>query len=251
MAYDVAIGWDNRADTALITGGQQALPISNLQTPDIREIWRGVAVSTAIVVDFGSETQLGGVALINSNATSSDTWHIRASITDPTGAAGEVYNEVLPTGDMTYKLLIHFIDPQVSARYLRINLNQSEAPEAGRLFAGPVWFPTRAFSYGWRPLWRDESRRSTSLGQAVYIDRKIRRRGFGFTLNGITEDEADNQVHELSRINGMSRDVLVCRNLQAGNLGKNTIWGLLDQMPSYPQDHPDFYSAEFELLERI
>jgi hypothetical protein len=100
-------------------------------------------------------------------------------------------------------------------------------------------------------LWRDSSRRSESLGQTIHIDRRLRQRGFGFSLRGITEAEADDQVHELNRVSGTSRDVLVCRNLQASNLGKVTLWGMLEQVVAYPQTHPDFFEAEFEIWERL
>lgn len=255
MAYEVAIGWDNRIDTAVLTTTNQVatLPIGNLRTADVREIWRASDNTVAIRADFGSPILWGGTALVRSNAITSDTVRFGLSTEDPTGLTRDAYDsDTIPASvDPAFGMLVHFPLSPVVGQHLRIDLIQASPPEAGRWFAGPVWFPTRAFAYGWRPLWRDESRHSVSLGQSIHIDRKLRQRGFGFTLRGITEIEADEQVHEINRVAGTSRDILVCRNLAASNLGKATIWGMLAQPIAYPQEHPDFYAPEIELHERI
>jgi hypothetical protein len=255
MAYDVAIGWDNRIDTSILTATNQepTLTVTNLQTPDVREVWRATGTSVAIRADFGSSIPWGGTALIRSNAKTGDTMRVGLSTSDATGLARDAYDTgtISAGADPIYGMLVHFPSTPKTGRHLRIDLTQSVPPEAGRWFAGPVWFTSRAFAYGWQPLWRDPSRRTESLGQAIFIDRRYRQRGMRFSLVGLTEAEADNQVHELSRVNGISRDILICRNLQASNLGKATIWGLLEQIASSRQDHPDFFTAEFEHYERI
>jgi len=256
MANEVAIGWDNRIDTATLSssGGNNALNIENLKTHDVRELWTAEDATTVIKADFGSLIAWGGVALINTNAVPADTMRVRLSTVDPLGTAGDAYDSgTIGQGvDVALRMVVHFPPtwPR-TGRYLRVDLTQASPPEIGRAFSGPVWFPTRAFSYGWRPLWRDASRRSESLGQVIHIDRKIRQRGFGFILRGITESEAGEQVHEINRICGTSRDVLVCRDISNGNLGKVTMWGLLEQPVAYPQEHPDHFVTEFELYERI
>jgi hypothetical protein len=236
-----------------VTNQVATLQVTNLQTADVRELWRAAANTVAIRADFGDQLLFGGTALVRSNAVAGDTVRVGLSTSDATGLERDAYDSgIIPAGvDPAYGMLVHFPAVPVVGRHLRIDLTQTSPPEAGRWFAGPVWFPSQAFSYGWRPLWRDSSRRSESLGQAIYIHRKIRQRGFSFRLNGITELEADDELHELNRLNGTSRDILVCRNLQASNLSKNTLWGLCDTTPSAVQEHPDFYAADFEIYERI
>ena len=255
MAYEVAIGWDNRIDTAMLTAdtGPNQLTIARLKTSDVREVWQAHTSSPALKADFGSQITWGGTALIRSNAIPGDMVRIRLSTEDPLGTAGDAYDSGdIPAGvDPVFGVLAHFPLNATVGRYLRIDLEQAELPEAGRWFAGPVWYPSVSFAYGWRPLWRDPSRRSESLGQTIHIDRRLRPRGFGFSLRGITEAEADDQVHEINRVSGTSQDILVCRNLQASNLGKVTLWGMLEQVVSYPQPHPDFFEAEFEVWERL
>jgi hypothetical protein len=255
MAYDIAIGYDNRIDSALViaTNETSTLQAANLKTHDVREIWRAGSGTTSLIADFGAPILWGGTALMRSNALPTDSVRVGLSTTDASGLARDAYDSgMINAGvDPAFGVLTHFPLASANGRYLRIDLVQGELPEAGRWFAGPVWFPSVAFAYGWRPLWRDSSRRTESLGQTTHIDRKFRQRGFGFTLRGITEAEADDQVHEINRVAGTSRDILVCRNLSAPNLSKSTIWGLLEQVVSYPQTHPDFFEAEFELWERL
>lgn len=255
MAYEAAIGWDNRIDTAILTTTNQVatLQVTNLQTPDVREIFRASSNTVAIRADFGSSVLWGGTALIKSNAVSGDTMRIGLSTTDATGLARDAYDSgTIPAGvDPAFGMLVHFPATPAVGRHLRIDLTQASPPEAGRWFAGPVWRPSRQFAYGWEPPWRDSSRHSESLGQVIFIDRKLRQRGMRFTLRGITEDEAEDEVAEINRICGTSRDVLVCRNRSASSLGKVTIWGLLARTIEYPQTNPDFFEAEFELYERL
>jgi hypothetical protein len=255
MAYEAAIGWDNRIDSAILTVTNQieTLQVANLKTTDVRQVWRAAANTVAIRADFGSSVLWGGTALMRSNAVPGDTVRIGLSTTDATGLARDAYDSgTIAAGvNPAFGMLVHFSATPATGRHLRIDLTQSSPPEAGRWFAGPVWRPSRQFSYGWEPLWRDASRESESLGQNVYIDRKMRQRGMRFTLNGITEDEAEQQTHEIDRICGTSRDLMICRNMSASDIGMATIWGRLARPVAYPQPYPDFFAAEFEIYERL
>lgn len=255
MAYNVAVGWDNRVDAGLLTADTAANEedIERLQTTDIRAVWRAADTSPAIKLDFGHQIPWGGVALINSNASSSDTWQIRLSTSDPNGVAGDAYNSgVIATGiDATYSMLVHIVASEKTGRFLRVDLFQAAIPEVGRLFAGPVWLPSRAFAYGWQPLAEDPSRRSESLGQVEHIDRKFRRRGFRFHLRGVSELEYETQIEDINRTCGTSRDILVVRNLSSSNLGRDSIWGLIRKPIESPQEHPDFFDPEIEVWARV
>ena len=60
----------------------------------------------------------------------------------------------------------------------------------------------------------------------------------------------------MNRLRGIGRDILVCRDASSSNLGKATIWGLLEEPAR--QTHmartgagQDLYEVEFELFERL
>lgn len=246
----------NLVDTGTVSASSAVatLPPSNVQEEDIQSIWR--ATSTAaqwLLVDLGATSTIGVVALINTSLGMADAVRVRVSTSDVTGAAGDAYDSgsFAASVDSTYAMLVHFIEVAVSGRYVRVDLGQSSVPEVGRWFVGRTWTPSRHFSFGWEPVWRDWSRKTYSLGQNEFIDERGRQRGFRFRLFGLTATEADDEVEMLNRLNGTSRDVLVCRDKEASNLGKVTVWGTMEDMVSYPQRHPDFYDAEFVVWNRL
>ena len=172
------------------------------------------------------------MALINSNLFTPSTFHVRISTSDPTGLDEDAYSaeDILAIPSPVYNTFVHFIEPQVVGRYVRITHNDpTTPPEAGRLVIGEIWAPTRDMRYGFEPLWRDHSIRTRSLGGNEFIDVRPRQRGYRFTILGLTELEAQEQVDRLNRLRGVGRDILICRNRDSDDLGRDTIWGLLEQ----------------------
>ena len=134
-------------------------------------------------------------------------------------------------------------------RYVRIDLSQSQRPEAGRLVIGRTWQPSYDMQFGREPLSRDPSHKTFSLGRNVFNNRLPPERGERFSLRGLTLDEAENEIEAINRVRGNSQDVLVCRNINAQNIGQVTIWGLLEQPVSSSQREEGF-SAEIEVWAR-
>ena len=166
----------NVADAGILTASSSVvnLPPDRMQVEDINDVWRATTPAAWVLCDLGAATDICVMAMINSNATASaDSFQVRISNSDPSGAAGEVYDSgvVLSNTDAVYRRIVHFIEPVAVGRYLRVDLNQAENPEAGRFVAGRTWNPSRNFSFGWESTWRDWSRRSRSLGQTLFIDR--------------------------------------------------------------------------------
>lgn len=250
----------NHADAALITAGAGAvgtLPLSNLQDDDIQALWRSTGSGgDALIVDLGSEVEIGVAALININMRSADVAHVRISNTDPTGQAGEIYNSGASiTGvDPVWRKLVHFIEPSVIGRYMRIGITMSQLPvEAGRLVVGPTWSPSRDMSFGRERLWRDFSTRSRSVGGMEFVDVKPRQRGWRAAIRGLTETEARQQVDELNRRRGIGRDVLLCVDKDSDNLGRDTVWGLLEEPIRQRQwsEARDMHEIEIEIWDRV
>lgn len=251
---------DNWADTAIISGvaSLNSLPLSNLKDDDIQKIWRSAQNETsapqqAVIADLGAQRDIGVAALINSNAFSPWTFHVRISTSDPTGLDASAYEALNIPGipDASYNKFIHFIEPSVTGRYVRITHNVTlGVPEAGRLVICPVWSPSRNMRFGREKLWRDFSTKTQSLGGNEFVDVRPRQWGWRFTLFGLTEAEAQQQVDELNRLRGIGRDILVCIDKDSSNLGRDTVWGLLEQPATQRQDHHNFYVVEFEVWNR-
>ena len=67
----------------------------------------------------------------------------------------------------------------------------------------------------------------------------------------MTDTEAHEELEFINRLAGTSRDILVCRDLNAANLGEVTIWGVLDESINYPQTDPNQYRAELTVWDRL
>ena len=246
----------NWADSAVVTatsGAVSSLPASHLLDDDIKKIWRsgGTAPSDTLIIDLAAQREIGAVALINTNMTSGDTIYVRVSNSDPTGIAGEVYSSgTFASGvDPAYAKFVHFIEPAVFGRYIRIAMFIPD-PEAGRLVVCPVWAPSRDRRPGAELLWEDPSVVSFSIGGNEFVDQRQTRRGHRFQLKAVTELEALEQVTELNRLRGTARDILVCLNKDTSNFGRDTLWGRMAQPARMSQNMQNFYTVEFEVWDR-
>lgn len=257
MVNPLRIGYLNRADSpGILTASteQTNLPVTNLQTKDVRQLWRSTASPAYVIADLGQSLAVHCVALMQCNLAAASTYRVRISTTDPTAVANLVHDSgtVVSGINSAYPKLVHIIDVAATGRYVRVDLTQaSPLPEAGRLFIGRFWSPSHNMAYDWSLASRDASRRTPSIGQAIFIDEKERQRGFQFQLNGLTVSEAFDELEEINRIAGTKRDILVCRDRDASDLGAATIWGLLEQPIAYRQTSPNLFGAEAEIWERI
>jgi hypothetical protein len=250
---------ENWADSSVITTGATAvgsLPAANLKTDDIRQLWRSTSLSgDAVIVDLSAQRLIGVVALINTSVDADDTIHVEISTSDPTGQDGSAYdsgvfdagvNPVFP-----FNKFVHFIEPAVTGRYIRIGAATTSPMQAGRLVVAPTWAPTRDMRYGFEPIWRDFSIRTRSLGGNEFVDVRPRQRGWRFSILGLTEAEAQQQIDSLNRLRGVGRDILVCRDKDSDQLGQDTIWGLLEQPVVQRKLEPGHYEIEAELYDRV
>lgn len=260
MTVNLRIGGQNWSDFGVVTASSAVatLPADRVQTEDIAEVWRAAINPAGLVVDLGATRTFGAVALIGSNAIANDTWQVRASITDPTATPGEVYDSgvIAMGGDLRYGRIAHFIEPAVSARYVRVDLDQASMPEAGRLVVCRTWTPSHHFSFGFEMLARDWSVRTYSLGLNAHTDLKPRHEGLRFALRAITETEVEDEIRELNRIMGTSIDLLVCRDITATSLPAKLYWGQMEQ--SIRTSHlmklgagSSVFQAEFEIWNRL
>lgn len=256
MAGDLRIGYLNRVDSpgvVVANTEHTLLPASNLQTPDIRELWRANSTSAALTVDFGQVFTIEVIALLRTNLSGSDTIQVRMSQTDPAALTSLSYDSgiLTPGIDTVYRKFVHFAPPGTLARYLRVTLVQVSSCEAGRLIAMRHWAPSRNMSYGWEVTWRDPSRRTMSLGQATFIDEREAQRGLRLKFIGLDPEEGQDEMGEINRQKGTSQDILVCLNHASTELGEDTFWGLLEKPIDYPQPRPLSIDGDLEMWERL
>lgn len=261
MTNPVRICRQNDSDDPAIASSGSAfssLPASHVKDDDIQKIWRATSNTDHLIVDTGISSVLGVAALINTSQRVSDAVRVRASLIDSSVLSNLTYDSGnIESGvDPKWRKFVHFPDIEVPYRYVRFDFTQVDLPQVGRVVVGPVWLPSKDMSFGWERLWRDLSIRDISLGGNTFVDIRPRQRGYRFTIKGLTEEEAEDQIDELNRLRGVGRDILVCRDMLSDNLGRDTIWGLLEepvgQIHSFKTgDGGQFYEVRFEVYERI
>lgn len=255
----IAIGYRDRVAGSALTAGSAlvTLPAANLGTAQLRKVWRsgpGVT-STYILADLGAAVAIGGVALMGCNLTAVATWRVRLSTADATGAAGDAHDSTtIGAGvDPDYRMAVLLLAAAATGRYLRVDLTDASLSylEAGVLWAGTVWKPERNYRFGAQLPYRDHSKRFPGDDGQVWILRGSLQRGVAFTLPAVLHSERDADGLAMLRHNGLHRDVLVVTDPDASNLGRASVYGLLDELPAYENTSPDRNSASFRVMERL
>lgn len=279
----------NRVDalySAVVTAGNTliSLPPANLQDRQISKVARlntTVAANTWWQVDFSTTRVIDIVALINHNLSQSATWRVRLSAASdmsspvydsgtvaawaPVGGYGSLPWGVFSWGDDVQPFELAFYNASsfavcpstVSARYLRVDLtdttNSAGYLQAGRLVAGPAWFPSLNMMFGWSIGWIDESTVDRSLGGQVYIDEKPRYRVVRFSMASLAEEEALAQGFDfLQRRKGVAGDVLMIPQPGRSDLFLHeAIYGRMRSLGPVVGPSPFVRSIDFEIEETL
>jgi hypothetical protein len=279
----------NRVDAlygGVVTAGDTlvSLPPANLQDRQISKVARlntVVAANTWWQVDFSTTRVIDIVALIAHNLTQAATWRVRLSAASdmsspvydsgtvsawsPVGGYGSLPWGVFSWGDDVQPYELAFYNASsfavcpatVNARYLRVDLtdtaNSAGYLQAGRLVAGPAWFPSLNMLYGWSVQWVDESTADRSLGGQVYIDEKPRYRVIRFSLASLPEEEALAQGFDfLMRRKGVAGDVLLLPQPGRTDLFLHeAIYGRMRSLAPVVGSTPFVRSMDFEIEETL
>lgn len=221
--------------------GTGPLPVSNLKTQLVSEVWRSLSDDPAWTwfrADFGVARLIDVVALINHNITSAGKWRVRLSndhnFSTTTYDSGLIdawpsiggygalpwgvfqWGDIISTQDAAYfKISSYCILPEnITGRYLRIDISDANNPagyiQAGRCWAAPAWRPSLDMQYGWSIGWVDPSEVSKSRGGQASIKVLPKYRVLSFELADIPEAEMyPNAFDYIDRRKGISGDILV------------------------------------------
>jgi hypothetical protein len=233
-----AIGYRDRIAAATVTASSQlsTLPATHLQHPHVSRVWRtGAAVTSAsILADFGASYSTGWTAVAGLNLSATGTVRVRFSTVDATGAAGDAYDSgvISPGGvDPAYRLFAHLIPGSPTGRYLRLDISDATLGyiEAGRWWAGRLLQSERSsYEYGFRTLTRDLGARSVAETGQVWVEERGKQRGFQMTFPSFSQDDYEAHLEILQRLHGMGDDMMVMRDPDASNLGRETIVGTIE-----------------------
>ena len=233
---------DNLADRATLSASSSAplTPPSILQNPHIARKTRfGAVTGQHVVADFGSPVALDTAAMFGLNLSATGTARVRASLADSSGISGDAYDSGDLTGevDPAYGALINLAAAPYTARYLRIDLSDAslDVLEAGRLVAGARTMTSINYAFGWTRRWIDRSRRTESRGGQTYVDADNGYRTASVVFEALNEDERNGIIEQMDRVNGARLDILLILKSDSDNLGRDSIWGLVDEVSEVTQ----------------
>lgn len=253
------IAWVNHFDTASIEAGTNVpnLAPQHLKEPQLGIKWFTTTGSNSdyILSDFGSAKEVRCVAVLGTNFTSAATIRVRGSNTDNTAQDGGIVDTgvVSSVTKTNYGSIYYTLDADYTARYWRVDLADSTVNNlrVGRLFIGPAWTPTKSMLFGWSIAHNDASRRTRSLGGALYVDESFRTRTLDFTLSFLSQTEMYTNPFEMMRANGLAHDILVIPEESGAFIPEMSIWGTLAS--AFPLIHQTYqvYRQRYRVEERI
>jgi hypothetical protein len=260
-----AIVYDNLADAGTVTASSwiAAAPPTMLQNAHTTRRWQGRNGSTEyILLVFGAQQEIDTIGLFKcaklvsgtqSPMTAAATCRVRVSSVDITGVAGDVYDSSAQSIDEAYAALIALLPAVRAAIAVRIDLTETgaEALQAGRLVVGLRNSFDWNFTYGWSFGFSDLSRLKRSAGGQTFVDRDDRFRIMSVQFEMLNAVERYSFVQETDRLNGISQDVLFITDPASTNLGRDTVWGLMQDMNPPTQPYFELFNKQYQVQERL
>lgn len=254
------LSWVNRLDTAdLATDSEVAtLPVTNIRHPYLSRQWRTAAGVTAayFVADLNVPMACDVLALTGTNLTGAATLRIRASDSDPSAAAGDLFDSGVfnPNVKAAYRAAYVAFE-SATARYWRVEIADATVAAAelrvGRAWLGPAWTPSANREYGWGKQFNDTSRRTSSRTGAQFVDVGARVRTVQFSLAFMDATEMHTNAWEMARVSGVSQDVLVIVEPGDTYVAENSILGLVDRVDSLVQESMRVFRMRYSITERV
>lgn len=236
-----ALAWDDllRREGVTITASsaRPAFPAPNVAAAQPSEVWRTATGTTSayILADLGASRATAAVFAGNGNFSPSATWRIRISTADATGAAGNA----LDTGSVAMgfsavaRRTFRLIGP-ASGRYVRIDFSDASLDflELGSLAVmGSVVRPTFGPSPDVGLLHRDFSIVRGGPDGQQRVRRGSRQEGIVIALPALTVTELVEAGLPLVRYAGVSDEIVLCLDPAATDVGTQTFYGLLEEVP--------------------
>lgn len=239
-SFNIAAAGTNIALTATLTASSEAagMLVTKLQQEDTKRNWRtGATTSATISIDLGIVQSFDTIGLVNTNLLADGTYRVRASVADPTGATN-VWDTGTITGgvDPNYKdLIVLKSTPVTTARYLVINLSQPTVAtyiEAGFLFIGLRTQFDYNYSWGDGRTRVDPSIFAKTKGGQTKIKIRPPFWQWDIPMGWITEVQKNGVLEQINLLNGRRLPVLFIMNPASTNLGRDSIFGLIQE--SFP-----------------
>lgn len=236
---NIAAAWTNIALNATLTASSEAaaMLVAKLQQEDTKRNWRTGAATTAwVLATFSANQSCDTIALFNTNLSAAGIVRVRLSSVDATGAAGDIYDSnsgaIAGQVDPNYKDAIVLATSVKSGwKYLRIDLTDTSLTyiEAGFLFAGTRTQFVFNYNHGAQITRVDPSIQKKTKGGQTKLMRRPQFRRFDLPIDFITEVQRWSVHEQIDLLNGISLPALFILNPSSTNLGRDSIFGLIQE----------------------
>lgn len=254
-----ALAFSNLGDSATPTSGtaNASTPVTNVQTQHIANKWRSTTATDFLQLAWASDQTIDTLMLAGLGSTFTAAGSVRLRLFNSGG--GTLYDSTVQTGivDPNYGYAIHLLTAGsfTTVRFAKWDfVSTGSFVEVGRAFAGVRTQFTYNFAPGASRLWMANTKKTKSRGGQTYVDRSTgKARVEDFTLGWIPEAERWSLHEALDIANGDHTDVLFVKDVASTNLGRDSIWGLCDQISPVTQPFNDgtLYSRSYRLEERL
>lgn len=148
---------------------------------------------------------------------------------------------------------LYLFPAALSARYCRIDVSDASLSyiDIGRAYVGPLWTPSRNFSYGAGTGFMDLSTKTRSVGGQVHTQQRPRPRRFSLAFNFMTEADAFASALELDRLAGITGDCLVIQNAAGAYLPQTWMWGQVAGMTDVNRPSFNLFAKSYQFEERL
>lgn len=217
--------WIDAASVAA-SSEEGLLTADHVQTTRPDQVWRATgATAEYLTWDFGEDVIVEALALVAHNLSASATLRLRlgtseANVTAAPGFDSGVVSAWPTSGkpdDLDWQAYFSLVlaDNSTGYRYGRVDIadpsNADGYVQAGRLFVGPAFVP--AINVDLNPslglVSPDEVGR-TAFGHAFGDNRGPAARLMQLPMSALDEDEMGNEMFELQRYCGLSKDFALC-----------------------------------------
>jgi hypothetical protein len=261
------IVYENLADDGTITTSSNiaAAPPSFMQNAHTTRRWQGRnGASESILLTWSTAQSIDTIGLFKCagifssaqrNLSSVATRRIRISSVDTTGLAGDLYDSGTAAGSISesYGQLIALRPAPVSAIAVMIDLSEvgAEALLAGRLVIGLRSQFSINFGHPWEQGYNDLSRLKKSAGGQTFIEQDDTHRVLNVNFDWVEETDRYAFVHETDRLNGIKKDVMFIVDPDSSDLGRDVIWGLMEDLNPPSNPFSNIYSKSYRISERL
>jgi hypothetical protein len=249
-------GYENRIGTGTLSASAEALPVANLQLDqaDGGASWQAGATTAWLRIDAGSAVNWRLFGLFRTNLTQAATVTVRLGTT-----AGASDVALLAAGAGVIAGIGQWVGALASpatARHCEIAISDTGNPDGfvrvGLVFAGPVWQPTRNFSYR-SPAGRDlQILNPQARGGQEFPRVDWRRRTRAVSLPFVTAAEAADPLLRLTAWADQARNVLFVPDPDASTRHADAIFGrALVGAVDFPGPAPSWRTVDITMTERL